>query len=911
MANRIVSVTLSAKVAEYRKGMLEAAQATRTVGTEAQKLAQVREAMNAVGAAGLAMGALIGAGVAVAVKKFADFDEAMSSVDAATHESAENMGLLREAAIEAGASTVFSATEAAGAIEELAKAGVSTADILAGGLKGALDLAAAGSLGVARSAEITSTALNQFGLTGDQASHVADVLAAGAGKAMGSVDDLANGLKFVGPVAAAMGVSLEETTGVLALFAQQGIIGEQAGTSLRGVLSSLTAPSAQARAEIERLGLSIYDSQGNFLGLENAAGQLSKAYTNMDGASRDASLGIIFGRETITAATALYKAGASGVDEWTTAVDDSGYAAETARRRLDNLKGDLEALSGAMDTALIQTGSTANDTLRGLVQTITGLVDVYNELPEPVQGVVLAVGGATAAVGLLGGTALTVIPRIYETREAMKELGITSKGLSLTVGAAGLALGGLFAIFSELARSQAEARARTEAYADSLEEGTNRVTKATRDLVKENLAAKNSFLWLEGDSAYDAAEKLGISLDTVTDAAMGNVKALKQIQEQYAYGEAGSERNKKLMEQTGLTLADYTAAYLQVEQAVAGEAGSIAESIRVNEQKDKVTNEGIRTTKTAAAAYLEAASGADELNSSLEQLINKINEANGVGQDAISSNIAYQDALADVDEQIRKAQEGADGYALTLDTSTQAGRDNLGMLNDLAEQAQKAADAQFALDGNTDAYRSTLEAGRQALVDRAQQVGYNADEANRLGDQIFRIPSDTEWTLIANTADAAAKIGTIEAAVQRLTGTRTVTIDMIQKYGPISPQYANQLLPNANGGLYDYAFANGAITEPSIMNGAAGPFYKVGEPETIWEAFISGKPSQRDRNVGIWMETGDRLGALEQIVKAAVTATSGGVGAQVQQNIYPQPGMTETQIGDAVARQLNFFTRGS
>jgi TP901 family phage tail tape measure protein len=79
---------------------------------------------------------------------------------------------------------------------------------------------------------------------------------------MGSVEDLANGLKFVGPVAASMGVSLEETTGVMALFAQQGIIGEQAGTSLRGVLSSLTAPSAQARSEIERLGLSIYDSEG-------------------------------------------------------------------------------------------------------------------------------------------------------------------------------------------------------------------------------------------------------------------------------------------------------------------------------------------------------------------------------------------------------------------------------------------------------------------------------------------------------------------------------------------------------------------------------------------------------------------------------------------------------------------------
>ncbi|MFP3821877.1 hypothetical protein SB658_24580, partial [Bacillus sp. SIMBA_008] len=87
-------------------------------------------------------------------------------------------------------------------------------------------------------------------------------------------------------------------------------------------------PSAQARAEIERLGLTMYDVKtGAFLGLENAAGQLSKAYSNMDGASRDASMGIIFGRETVTAATALYKASAGGVDQWTNAVDDSGYAA--------------------------------------------------------------------------------------------------------------------------------------------------------------------------------------------------------------------------------------------------------------------------------------------------------------------------------------------------------------------------------------------------------------------------------------------------------------------------------------------------------------------------------------------------------------------------------------------------------
>src|SRR5690606_17003244 len=156
-----------------------------------------------------------------------------------------------DAALEAGGATVFTATESANAIEELGKAGVETADILGGGLAGSLDLAASAQLGVARAAEITGITLKQFKLDGTEAGRVADVLSAGANKAVGSVEDLANGLKFVGPQAAAVGVSLEDTVATLALFADQGIIGEQAGSALRGMLASLTAPSRQAQAALD------------------------------------------------------------------------------------------------------------------------------------------------------------------------------------------------------------------------------------------------------------------------------------------------------------------------------------------------------------------------------------------------------------------------------------------------------------------------------------------------------------------------------------------------------------------------------------------------------------------------------------------------------------------------------------
>ena len=170
------------------------------------------------------------------------------------------MDLLREASIEAGKRTVFSATEAAGAVEELAKAGIATADILAGGLNGALDLAAAGGLDVAEAAGIAAIALKQFNLAGDQMPHVADLMAAGAGKAMGSVSDLGMALRQAGQVANMTGLTIEETTAGLSAFASAGLLGSDAGTSFKAMLQRLTPQSAEAQGKMDELGISAYDA---------------------------------------------------------------------------------------------------------------------------------------------------------------------------------------------------------------------------------------------------------------------------------------------------------------------------------------------------------------------------------------------------------------------------------------------------------------------------------------------------------------------------------------------------------------------------------------------------------------------------------------------------------------------------
>jgi hypothetical protein len=247
VADRSVVYRLRADITQFRAQMAQAGESVRGAANEMTSASKegvnFRKGLTQLGDTAGKVGLVAAAGLGVFIFKAAKFDQAMSRVDAATHETASNMDKMRDAAIQAGAKTQFSATEAADAITALAKAGVKTRDILGenGGLAGALSLAAAGELDVATAAEDIATALTQFQLKGKAAVHVSDLLAAAAGKAQGEVSDMAVALKYAGVPAANLGVSIEQTTGTIALFAKSGIIGEQAGTSLRGMLASLTS----------------------------------------------------------------------------------------------------------------------------------------------------------------------------------------------------------------------------------------------------------------------------------------------------------------------------------------------------------------------------------------------------------------------------------------------------------------------------------------------------------------------------------------------------------------------------------------------------------------------------------------------------------------------------------------------
>ena len=321
-----------------------------------------------------------------AIEIQAEFDKSLSGISALGGEYAANIEALADAAKTAGIEFGISATESVKAVDALARAGLTSAQIIDGGLRGALTLAAAGGIDLANAAETASSALTQFGLEGEDVGRVADALVGGANAAQGGVDELRQALNQSGLVAAQFGLSLEETVGALTTFASAGLLGSDAGTSFRAMLLRLAKPTKESSEAMEQYGLELFDAQGQFVGVEKAADQLQKGLGQLTEEQRLNALATIFGQDAIRAANVLYEQGAEGVAKFTAEVSKSGEAERVAAEQTNNLDGDLNRLK-ATYTALIVESRAMNDILRESVQyldefikTASGATDATNSL---------------------------------------------------------------------------------------------------------------------------------------------------------------------------------------------------------------------------------------------------------------------------------------------------------------------------------------------------------------------------------------------------------------------------------------------------------------------------------------------------------------------------------------------------
>lgn len=302
-----------------------------------------------------------------------DTETAMNVFQSVTESSAEQMKEVSALAKQLGNDLTLpavSAKDATFAMTEMAKAGMSVKDTMAAA-KGTLQLSTAANVDAGRAAQITANALNAFKLPGTQAGRVADLLAGAANSASGEITDMADALKMSSAVFAASGQGIDDLTTAIALMANQGIIGSDAGTSLKSMMLALQSPSKPAAAAMAELGMKIYDANGKMLPFRDIIIELQDSIKGLTQEQRDFALGTIFGSDAIRSANVLIAEGTTGFDKMKESVTQAGSAARVSEARMKGLRGAIEGLKSQIETQMLSTYDKISPALEKVVRTIS------------------------------------------------------------------------------------------------------------------------------------------------------------------------------------------------------------------------------------------------------------------------------------------------------------------------------------------------------------------------------------------------------------------------------------------------------------------------------------------------------------------------------------------------------------
>lgn len=302
-------------------------------------------------------------GISKGVRVNMQFEESMSAVEAVTRATDSQMLKLTATARKLGATTRFSASEAADGMKFLGQAGFETSEIIEA-MPGLLDLATAGMLGLGEAADITSNIMSGFGLEAEESSRIADVLAAASSSANTNVQQLGEGMKFVAPISAALGVSVESTAAAMGVLSDAGLQSTMAGTGLRRVLSELANVSSAGQKVLEGYGLTLEELDPKTNSLTDIVEKLSEVGLGA------AEAFTIFGDRGAPAILALTSQ-TDRLRELNTEMENSaGRAKEMAGVMGDNLAGDVKILKSVLEELTLAGGEKGvNGTLRALTQT--------------------------------------------------------------------------------------------------------------------------------------------------------------------------------------------------------------------------------------------------------------------------------------------------------------------------------------------------------------------------------------------------------------------------------------------------------------------------------------------------------------------------------------------------------------
>lgn len=383
----------------------------------------VAGALGSIGAAAETAGRALTLGVTAplmtaagaAIQTGMQFDASMSNVYglmSSLNLTQMQMDALRDTAREMGATTKFSASEAADAMGYMALAGWDDAQVIAG-IPGVLNLAAAANMDLAKASDIVTDTMTPFGLAAERAGEAADVFAYAQANSNTTVEGLGEAMKYAAPTADAFGMSLQDTAAAMGVLANAGIKGSQGGTTLNAMLRDMKKNADNGRIAIGKTKVALTNADGSYRSYAAIIRDIDKATSSMTASQRDAALGAIFGDESLKGILATLKQGPDALDDVTAGLYAcGGAAADMAATMGDNLKGDLAILESGAQEMAIALSNWLMPAARGVVQGVTDLIGKFNALDDGTKNTIFRIGAMAAAAGpllLSGGKVLTLL----------------------------------------------------------------------------------------------------------------------------------------------------------------------------------------------------------------------------------------------------------------------------------------------------------------------------------------------------------------------------------------------------------------------------------------------------------------------------------------------------------------------
>ncbi|WFD12015.1 phage tail tape measure protein [Tepidibacter hydrothermalis] len=521
-------------------------------------------------------------GTAVTVVS-ANFESAMSEVSAITGATGQDFMELEDTAKSLGATTQFSASEAADGMKYLGMAGMETNEII-GAMPGLLDLAAASGTDLGITADIVSDALSAFGMEAQESGHLADIMAKASSSANTNVQMLGESFKYAAPVAAAFGMSAEETTSALAMMANAGIKASQGGTTLRASLTNLAKPTEKAEAWLDKLKVTTTDAYGNMLPFNEIMGKLRNSFGDLTEEQKLQATTAIFGKQAMSGMLAVLNTSTEDFEDYTEGLENSdGSAQKMAETMNNNLSGAIKMLQSALEGASISLGETLIPMIRDVVEWINEWVNEFNSLDKSTKEAIVKVGLLVGALGpllLIGGKLFTLIGSIsngigmasgvfttvsgvvtnFGSAMAFAGGGIQGFGYGVyaTLGPLGLALAGItalgVAVYGLYNYFSQDAIPEVERFGPEVSESTQKAVGAFLDLNDTATVSLNELSWSGKKVTKDMADSISSNFDGMAksinyelqEAKEKGVKSLKDLFKESS--EISKEEQKSMLD---------------------------------------------------------------------------------------------------------------------------------------------------------------------------------------------------------------------------------------------------------------------------------------------------------------------------------------------------------------------------